>query len=237
KEKHTCPELLADAVYGLSELFRESLLSARLIANPGCYATSAIMGAAPFIATHWADGNGIIVDSWSGLSGAGGQYNAATRNTFLDITDNGRAYGIGTHKHTPEIEITLYNLGGDKSVTGVLFTPHLLPIDRGILTTIYLRPREGTPEPSTAAGLELMRSFYKDQPFVRVVDDASSVEIAHVRGTNRIEMSCAWVPRSKTWVVMTAIDNLVKGAYGQAIQNMNIRFGLGDTTGLLNRSI
>lgn len=239
KEKHTCPELLKDAVYGLSELFRESLLSARLIANPGCYATSAIMGIAPFHKAQWVETHGTIVDSWSGLSGAGGQYSSTTRNGFLDVNENARAYGLGTHKHSPEIENGLLEATGES--IGVLFTPHLLPVDRGILSTIYLTPRAavpaGTPPPSTAAGLELMRRYYKDQPFVRVVDDAASVEIAHVRGSNRIEMSCVWVGGRRKWIVVSAIDNLVKGAYGQAIQNMNIRFGLGDTTGLVHRAL
>ncbi|MGH7145907.1 MAG: N-acetyl-gamma-glutamyl-phosphate reductase [Planctomycetota bacterium] len=240
KEKHTCPELLSEAVYGLPELFHEPLLSARLVANPGCYATSAILAIFPFHRAGWIDSSTVLIDSWSGLSGAGAQYSAGTRNTFLDVHDSARPYALGTHKHTPEIESALYRATGGKAAN-VLFIPHLLPIDRGILSTLYLRPAEirplGTPEPSTAAGLQLLREQYREAPFVRIVEDASAVEIAHVRGSNRIEISCVYIPGRQCWIVVAALDNLVKGAYGQAIQNMNVLFGLNETTGLLHRAL
>ena len=220
---HEAPDLCARAVWGLPELAREKIASADLVANPGCYPTGAVLGALPFLkdgkdGKGGKDGlirpDGIIVNATSGVSGAGRTYNPKSENLFLSCHENLRAYAVGTHKHTPEIELCLSEItGGDVAVT---FVPHLAPIDRGILTQIYARPA-GKPDA---------------EPFLRARGSVEEVRTANVRGTNFCDVGVAVIERTSTVVVTTAIDNTVKGASGQAVQNMNIMFGLEETAGL-----
>ena len=233
-EQHPCKDLLHDAVYGLPELFKEQIKTAKLIGNPGCYVTSAILALAPLLSVRLIETDGIIVDSYSGLSGAGRQYSPKSSNLFVDIDGNMRAYGVGNHKHTPEIEQALSGLAG-VPVT-ITFVPHLVPLDRGILTTVFARPKAGL---TTEKALNAMRGFFRERnaPFVRVLDSIEEVAISHVVRSNYCDVSVKVVERSNQVVVTSALDNLVKGAAGQALQNLNLMFGLDETMGLKGRSL
>ena len=230
--KHTCPELLAEAVYGLPELFAEQIAKARLVANPGCYPTGAILAAAPLVAAKLVEPDGLVFDAYSGLSGAGRTYNPKNDNLFVACHENLRAYAVGTHKHTPEIERALGAAAG-RSLT-VTFVPHLAPMTYGIHTTAFARPARKL---DTAALLAAAREFFAAHPFVRVFDDPAEVATANVRGSNYLDWSAKLVERSGTVVVVTALDNTVKGAAGQAVENMNIMFGLERKAGLTGRSL
>jgi N-acetyl-gamma-glutamyl-phosphate reductase len=230
--KHTCPDLLEEAVYGLPELFADRIREARLVANPGCYPTGAILAVAPLLAEVLVGPGGLVFDAYSGASGAGRTYNPKSKNMYLEVNENLRGYAVGTHRHTPEIERVVEHLTAmDEPVT---FVPHVAPLDRGILTTAFCRP---VGEADTAALLGAARKFYAEQPFVRVFSDASEVGTYNVRGSNYCDWSVVGVERSGTVVVVTAIDNTVKGAAGQAVENMNIMFGLDRTAGLTGRSL
>jgi len=229
---HTCPDLLDEAVFGLPELYREQIRAARLVGNPGCYPTAAILPLAPLLAEGLITPDGIAVDSYSGLSGAGRQYSAKARNLFLDCTENARAYGLLTHRHAPEMEQEL-SLAAGRAAT-VVFIPHLIPVDRGILTTIFA----DLTRPATADDvLALWRDAYADEPFIRIIADPADVELAHVHGTNYCDFSAAVDPRTRTLVVVSALDNVIKGACGMAVQNMNLMSGVPETTGLLHRCV
>ncbi len=230
--EHTCPQLLEEAAYGLPELFAEEIGAARLVANPGCYPTSAILAVAPLLSEALVGPGGLIFDSYSGVSGAGRTYSPRGRNLYLDCNENLRAYAVGKHKHTPEIERGVEHLCAQHHP--VTFIPHLAPLDRGILTTAFCRPA-GTPD--TAELLEAARKFYAEAPFVRVIDDPGEVMTCNVRGSNYCDWSVKAVDRSGCVVVVTAIDNTVKGAAGQAVENMNLMFGLERTAGLTGRSL
>ncbi len=234
KEPHGAKDLLEQAVYGLPELNKEQIKFARLVGNPGCYVTSAILALAPLIKEKLIDLDGIIVDSYSGLSGAGRQFNAKLSNLFTDIDGNMRAYNIGGHRHTPEIEQTLSIVAGKPVV--VTFVPHLVPLDRGILTTIFARPKAKV---TTAKALACLKSFYNEQsaPFVRVLNTPEEVAIGNVVRSNYCDISVTLIERSNQLVITSALDNLVKGAAGQALQNMNIMCGLVETAGLKGRSL
>ena len=225
--RHEAPDLAARAVWGLPEQNREKIKSADVIGNPGCYPTGAVLGLLPFLKAGLICADGIVVDAHSGVSGAGRQYSPKTDNTFLACYENLRAYGVGTHRHTPEIEQALSEItGGDVKVT---FVPHLAPIDRGILTTIYARPADGAkPE---AFG-DALKAFAGPEPFVRACAKVEDVRTANVRATNFCDVGVALIERSSQVVIVTAIDNTVKGAGGQAVQCMNIMFGLDETAGL-----
>lgn len=233
-EKHTCPELLAEAVYGLPELNAAGVAKARLVANPGCYPTGAILAVAPLLAAGLVEADGLIFDSQSGLSGAGRTYSSKSDNLFVSCNENVRAYGVGSHKHTPEIERGVGQVAG-RQVT-VTFVPHLSPMTYGIHTTAFCRPANGR-KLDTAALLAAARKFFVPHPFVRVLDDAGEVATANVRASNYCDWSAKFVERSGTVVVVTAIDNTVKGAAGQAVENMNIMFGLERKAGLTGRSL
>jgi N-acetyl-gamma-glutamyl-phosphate reductase len=224
KANHESPDLLGKAVYGLCELHRKEIATASLIANPGCYTTASILALAPLVAAHLIDPSSIIVDSASGVSGAG--RTEKTASLFCECNESYKAYGVGTHRHTPEIEQELSLLSGSPST--VQFTPHLAPMSRGILSTCYGTLVEGAGEREVA---EAYRTWYGSEPFVRLCG-SSLPETRFVKGTN----SCAigWVCDSRTGrvIAVSAIDNLVKGAAGQAVQNMNIRCNLGEQTGL-----
>jgi len=232
KEPHACKELLREAVYGLPELYREQIKAARLVGNPGCYVTSAVLAAAPFLAANLIESAGIVVDAYSGLSGAGRQYNAKNSNLFVDIDENLRAYNVGTHRHTPEIEQVLSHLAGTPIT--LTFVPHLAPLDRGILTTVFARPKSGL---DTARALDVMRAYYGSAPFVRVLDTVQDVAVSNVVRNNYCDLSVQVLERSQQVVIASALDNLVKGAAGQALQNLNLMCGLEETLGLKGRSL
>ena len=223
-EAHEAPGLLDEAVYGLPELFRDELADARLVAAPGCYPTTATLALAPLVRDGLVETQGIVVDAASGVSGAGRPPKPNT--TFCTVDEDFTAYGLLTHRHTPEMEQNLARLAGGADVT-VLFTPHLAPMNRGILATCYARP---TAALSTEELLVRYRSAYAGEPFVVVTDGSPSTKAtlgsncAHV--TVRADARTGWV------VAIAALDNLVKGASGQAVQCANLLCGLEETTGL-----
>jgi N-acetyl-gamma-glutamyl-phosphate reductase len=217
--EHTQPELLASAVYGLPELHRDALRTARLVATPGCYVTAATLALAPFVRAGVVEPSGIVVDAASGVSGAG----RAPKHTslFCTVDEDVTAYGLLDHRHTPEIE---QNIGGQ-----VLFTPHLVPMNRGILATCYARPAAGS-DLSTPALLDLLDDAYRDEPFV-VVGSASPSTKATL-GSNAAHLTARYDARTGWVVVLCAIDNLAKGASGGAVQAANVALGLPETAGL-----
>ena len=222
---HTSPELLAKAVYGLPELYRKEIPRARLIANPGCYPTSVALALAPLLLGGFIDPATLIIDSKSGTSGAG--RGAKVGSLYCEVNEGFKAYSVGNHRHTPEIEQTLSQLAGQE--VKVSFTPHLLPVSRGILSTCYASLRKET---TTSALLQLYRSIYAGEPFVRICPEGELPNIAYVRGANYCDIGLVVDPRTGRVIVVAAIDNLVKGAAGQAIQNMNLLLGLPETRGL-----
>lgn len=223
--KHPDEALLKKSVYGLPELYRKKIKQARLIANPGCYPTTVILGVAPFLSLGKVDPSCIIVDAYSGTSGAGVRPNE--RNMAITTMENILPYKIGSHQHTPEMEQELSAVG--KTPVTITFVPHVVPFRFGMLANIYLKPYE----PLVAEkGVELLKKFYQDEPFVRVLDPGEYPEIRNVVGTNWCEIGYTYDPRTNTSIVLSAIDNAVKGASGQAIQNMNILYGWEETTGL-----
>ena len=220
---HTAPHLLAEAVYGLTEYCRDQLPNARLVGNPGCYPTSALMGLLPLFEHDLIEPEGIVIDSKSGVTGAGKTVSA--EYLFAEVDDNLRAYKIGQHRHAPEIEQQLRPYLGRLAVT---FVPHLLPIRRGILTTMYVRPRSTvTIERFTNA----FRARYADERFV-VLTGSRPPEIRDVVGTNDCAIGWSFDARSGLAVIVTAIDNLGKGAAGQAVQNFNAMMGFPEADGL-----
>ncbi|MCB9057350.1 MAG: N-acetyl-gamma-glutamyl-phosphate reductase [Calditrichae bacterium] len=225
KTDHNASEFLNEAVYGLPEINRADIRRARLIANPGCYPTSAILALLPLLKNNLIDPKSIIIDSKSGVSGAGAKPKDTTH--FPEVFGNFSAYGLLTHRHTPEIEQVLSQVCD--TVVSTLFTPHLLPVDRGILTTTYSVP---TQDVSPADLLQLYSQFYLKEKFVRVCDTPPALK--HVRGSNYFDVFVTYDKRTNKIVTVSVIDNLVKGAAGQAIQNMNIMFNLLESTALLN---
>ncbi len=224
--KHECPEYLKNAVYGLPELYRPDIKVADLIANPGCYPTSIILGCAPFLKKKIIDTEYIICNSASGVSGAGRTPSQALM--FTEIAVNSfRPYKVNLHRHMPEIDQELSNLAGVK--IGVNFTPHLVPMERGILSTIYLKLAKKI---NTKEALEIYKDFYKGEYFVRVLEDGQLPDTKNVVRSNFCDIGIKVFPEKSLAVVMTAIDNLVKGASGQAVQNMNIMYGFDEKTGL-----
>lgn len=222
---HRAVELQREAVYGLTELYRGFIRTARLIANPGCYPTSAILPLAPLLKAGAIDADRIVIDAKSGVSGAG----RALKETslFCEAGEGLMAYGVGRHRHMPEIEQELGAAAG-QPVT-VSFTPHLIPISRGMLSTIYVTCRDGQSAESLHATLE---EAYADAPFVRVLGPGQQPHTTHVRGTNLAAIGVAADRRPRAVVLTCALDNLTKGASGQAVQNMNVRFGFDETEGL-----
>ncbi len=223
RHRHTAPELLSGAVYGLPELNRDSIASAKLVANPGCYPTGAILALLPALKHGIIKPGGIVINSLSGVSGAG--RSASVEMSFAEVNENVRAYKIGTHQHIPEIESVLAEASGG-AVT-VSFVPHLIPITRGIYTTAHAGIALAL---STAELLTLYEEFYASHPFVRVTRQVP--QILAVARTNYCDVGIAVEARTNQLIVMSVIDNLVKGAAGQAVQNMNLMFGLPETTGL-----
>lgn len=221
-EEHHDPSRLPEAVYGLPELFRSQIPPARLIANPGCYPTASALPLAPLIKLGMIEPTGIIIDAKSGVSGAGRSPKLPYH--YPEANENFSAYGVGKHRHTPEIEQTLTHFGGAKA--SIIFTPHLVPMDRGILATSYSVPR-GTYTDKQV--IEALREFYRNEPFVRVVDHLPTTkDTSH---TNFCDIT-ARVVRDRI-VTISVEDNLIKGAAGQAVQNFNLLYGYPETMGLL----
>jgi N-acetyl-gamma-glutamyl-phosphate reductase len=224
-QKHTSPDLISEAAYGLPELYRSRIRTARLVANPGCYPTSAVLALAPLAREKVIDFSTLIIDSKSGTSGAG--RSVSTGTLFCEVNEGFKAYGVGSHRHTPEIEQILGDLSGEEVC--VNFTPHLLPLNRGILSTSYAKLTE---QFDTGRLLELFREFYREEPFVRVLPEGRLPNVSSVKGSNFCDIGLVCDPRTGRVIVVSAIDNLVKGASGQAIQNMNLMEGLEETLGL-----
>ena len=218
---HRAPELIPRSVYGLPELYKTKIASTKLIGNPGCYPTSAILGMYPLIRNGWMEGD-IFIDSKSGVSGAGRE--AKVGSLFCEVSEGFRPYNIGVHRHEPEIQKEVRK----RSPNRITFVPHLLPINRGILTTIYGKLQAGR---TTGELIELYRSVYNDEPFVRICDEGVYPDTRFTRFSNYCDIGLKAFDDGRV-VIVSAIDNLVKGASGQAIQNMNIALGLGETEAL-----
>lgn len=219
---HAAPQLLEEAVYGLPELNREAIRPARLVANPGCYPTAVALGFLPLLADDLVDRNSLIADAKSGVSGAGRQ--AREANLFADVAEDFRAYSVPAHRHRPEIMQTLSHAGG---AVELVFVPHLVPMIRGIHATLYARLRKKGRDLQA-----LYENYYRNEPFVDVMPAGSHPSTGSVRGANTCRLA-VHVPQSGDTVVVLAVeDNLIKGAAGQAVQNMNIMYGLDETLGL-----
>ncbi|MDO9309886.1 MAG: N-acetyl-gamma-glutamyl-phosphate reductase [Deltaproteobacteria bacterium] len=225
-EPHLNPANLKKAVYGLPEIRRAKIRGAKLVANPGCYPTSIILGLAPLLKQGLIHPHSIISDSASGVTGAG--RSAKVDSLYCEVNEGYKAYGVGgVHRHTPEIEQELSLLAGEP--LKVTFTPHLVPMDRGILSTIYAAPLK---EMTSADLVRLYAEFYAGEPFVRVLPQGSLPSTAFVRGSNFCDIAPLVDARTGRIIIVSAIDNLVKGASGQAVQNMNLVCGFPETTGL-----
>ncbi|OGW33356.1 MAG: N-acetyl-gamma-glutamyl-phosphate reductase [Nitrospirae bacterium GWC2_42_7] len=227
---HNFTSTLKKAVFGLPEIYRNKIKKAKLVANPGCYPTGAILGLFPVIKNRIIDPSSIIIDSKSGTSGAGRKADLSI--SFCEVNEGFKAYVIGTHRHTPEIEQELSLLAGKK--ISVNFTPHLLPVDRGILSTIYAPLNKKS---DTASILKIYKKVYTGEPFIRVLDEGIFPNIKNVKGTNFCHIGVKVNNRTKTLIIVTAIDNLVKGASGQAVHNMNLMLGLKETEGLKSSAV
>ncbi len=238
---HPFPSLLHEAVYGLPELHRTAIQKTRLIAVPGCYPTAAILQLAPLLANRLIDPTSIIVDAKSGVSGAGRGANLTCH--FPEAHESIHAYKIGTHRHLPEIEQEVTKLskktsGAQETHTSVQhsisFTPHLIPMNRGILSTAYAKLNDKKPNIDWTA---LYEDFYKNETFIRIFDQPQDVTPNHVRGANFCDLSIKYDPRTGVILTVAALDNLIKGAAGQAIQAMNVALGIQENLGLSAPSI
>ena len=221
--QHSEKELLAESVYGMPEIYREQIKTSQLVGNPGCYTTCAILALYPLLKAGVIEPNGIIIDAKSGTSGAGRK--DAAEFGFCEVSDNVKAYGVATHRHTSEIEQELSLAAG--KVVAVSFTPHLLPVKRGIISTMYATPKKGA---SVSAILEAY-GMYKYEPFVQVYGKCLP-ELKHVVGSNNFAVGFVFDERVNRLVAVSCIDNLIKGAAGQAVQNMNIMTGFSENEGL-----
>ncbi len=225
-QKHSAADLLKEAVYGLPELYREHIRTSRLIANPGCYPTSIILALAPLLKAGVIDPRSIIADSKSGTSGAG--RTAQVGSLFCEVTDGFRAYKVGgTHRHTPEIEQEINTFLQEP--VRISFTPHLLPISRGILSTIYAQLK---PEVQQTDITQLYEKMYSQEPFIRILPEDTFPATQYVRGSNFCDIGFKIDNRTGRIIILSTIDNIVKGAAGQAVQNMNLMCGFAETAGL-----
>ncbi len=220
-QEHPDPDRLGKVVYGLPELFREEIIKAQLVANPGCYPTSTILALAPLLKAGQIETEGIVVDSKSGVSGAG--RNPSPVAHYPECNESMMAYGVGGHRHTPEIDRILGMAAGCQ--LEVVFTPHLIPMNRGILTTTYSHPTAGV---SQADLMQTLSDFYADEPFVQVIEGLPATK--NVSGTNHTHLT-ARIVRGRV-VTISCIDNLIKGASGAAVQNFNLMFGHPETMAL-----
>lgn len=225
KLEHAAPQYIDEAVYGLCEINREQIKNARILANPGCYTTCSILSIYPLVKENLIDPQSIIIDAKSGTSGAG--RGAKVANLYCEVNESIKAYGVGTHRHTPEIEEQLSYAAGED--VKLIFTPHLVPMNRGILVTAYANLRTGVTDEMLRAAYE---KHYKDEYFIRLLDKGVCPETRWVEGSNFVDINYKLEPRTGRVIIMGAIDNLVKGAAGQAVQNMNLMFGFEETEGL-----
>lgn len=223
--EHKSPQFIDEAVYGLCEINREKIKGARLIANPGCYTTCSILSFYPLLKEGLIDPNSIIIDAKSGTSGAG--RGAKVNNLFCEVNENIKAYGVLTHRHTPEIEEQLGYAAGEP--LKIIFTPHLVPMNRGILVTGYANLKQSLTYETVRVAYD---KYYADEKFIRVLDQNVCPETRWVEGSNYVDVNFKIDERTNRIVVMGALDNIVKGAAGQAIQNMNLIFGLPESEGL-----
>ncbi|MDB8710519.1 N-acetyl-gamma-glutamyl-phosphate reductase [Mediterraneibacter gnavus] len=225
KIEHKSPQFIEEAVYGLCEINREKIKKARLVANPGCYTTCSILTAYPLAKEGLIDMNTLIIDAKSGTSGAG--RGAKVANLYCEVNENIKAYAVGGHRHTPEIEEQLGYAA--KETVKLSFTPHLVPMNRGILVTEYASLKK---EVTKAEVREIYETYYGKEPFIRILDDGVCPETKWVEGSNYVDIGFQIDPRTNRMILMGAIDNLVKGAAGQAVQNMNLLFGYKEQEGL-----
>ena len=227
---HKSPQLIGQAVYGLCELNREKIKKTRLVANPGCYPTCSILSVYPLLKEGLIDPDTIIIDAKSGTSGAG--RGAKVQNLFCEVNENIKAYGVASHRHTPEIEEQLSNAAGRPVVLS--FTPHLVPMNRGILVTAYASLKETDQGlPSEEQLRDVYERYYGKERFIRFLEKGVCPETRWVEGSNYVDVNIAVDARTKRVIMMGAMDNLVKGAAGQAVQNMNLLFGLPEEQGLV----
>ena len=230
KTPHQNPENISHAVYGLPELHRSEIKDAKLIANPGCYPTSVILALAPIINEDWVETRGIIADCKSGISGAGRKVNLSVH--YSERNEGVSAYNLAVHRHTPEIEQEISLLAGEE--IRVSFSPHLMPMTRGMLSTIYVNLKSNI---ELDECLECYQNFYKDEPFVRILAKGVFANTKYVSCSNYCDIGLQVDQRNNRLIITSAIDNLIKGASGQAIQNMNIMLGLDEKTGLNSPAI
>lgn len=230
KIEHKSPQFIEEAVYGLCEINREDIKNARLVANPGCYTTCSILTAYPLVKEGLIDPNTLIIDAKSGTSGAG--RGAKLPNLYCEVNENIKAYGVASHRHTPEIEEQLGYAAGKEIL--VNFTPHLVPMNRGILATEYavLNKKEDGTYPTYEEVKAVYDKYYKTEKFVRVLEKDVCPETKWVEGSNYVDVNFKIDERTGRIIMMGAIDNLVKGAAGQAVQNMNLLFGFDEAEGL-----
>lgn len=223
--EHPCPELISKAAYGIPEINRSEIKRAKLVANPGCYPTSAILGLAPLLKAKLIEPDSIIVDSKSGVSGAG--RSPSLDNHFCEVNEGVKAYKVGEHRHMPEIEEVLSDYSG--LGVKVSFTPHLIPMDRGILSTIYVRLKK---KRTTGELISLFEKHYKGERFIRISPEKLFPSTSQVRGSNFCDIGMRADTENKTAIIVSVIDNLVKGASGVAVQNMNLMMGFKESEGL-----
>ena len=223
--EHKSPQFIEEAVYGLCEINREDVKNARLVANPGCYTTCSILTAYPLAKEGIIDMSTLIIDAKSGTSGAG--RSAKVANLYCEVNENMKAYGVATHRHTPEIEEQLGYASGENVVLN--FTPHLVPMNRGILATEYAKLTKDVTYDEVKA---IYDKYYANEKFIRVLEKNVCPETKWVEGSNYVDINFKIDPRTNRIIMMGAIDNLVKGAAGQAVQNMNLLFGLKESEGL-----
>lgn len=223
--EHKSPQFIEEAVYGLCEINREDVKNARLVANPGCYTTCSILTAYPLAKERIIDMSTLIIDAKSGTSGAG--RSAKVANLYCEVNENMKAYGVATHRHTPEIEEQLGYASGENVVLN--FTPHLVPMNRGILATEYAKLTKDVTYDEMKA---IYDKYYANEKFIRVLEKNVCPETKWVEGSNYVDINFKIDPRTNRIIMMGAIDNLVKGAAGQAVQNMNLMFGLKESEGL-----
>jgi len=224
-QEHTSADLLLEAVYGLPELNRDQVRSARLVANPGCYPTSVALALSPLLREKLIDHRTLVADCKSGTSGAGRA--AKVGSLFCEVNEGFKPYGVGAHRHTPEIEQTLSVVAGEE--IHLTFTPHLLPINRGILSTCYAL---ALGDVDTTSLRSLYQQTYASERFVRLLPQGSWPNVSNVRGSNFCDINLMFDARTNRVIVVAAIDNLVKGAAGQAVQNMNLMLGFEESLGL-----
>ena len=225
RTKHKATDLLKQAVYGLPEVYRERIKKAILVANPGCYPTGVLIGALPLLQKGWSEDLVFVADAKSGVTGAGRSGDESLQ--FTEVNESFKAYRVGIHQHVPEMEQVLKETLHKK--VQVVFTPHLVPMNRGILSTLYFRLKKPV---STAEAISLYESSYLKEPFVRVLPEGKFPEVKHVLYTNFCDIGVKVDSERKIAIVVTAIDNLTKGACGQAVQNMNLMVGFDEALGL-----